>query len=149
MKTTIALSIWVIFALVTLSCGKVDGTNSKAKEGIDTSPPLKIFGEASITAQISDKTIKENNIATKVTIKEINAHRKTEPQETLLEKGDNITIEFTGIGDKSNWKINDAEAGSTIQINLRCLDGRINSLEPFTKQDCYWEGADETVIIGQ
>ncbi len=149
MKIAITLSILVLLALITLSCSKVDETKSKANEEIDTLLPLKIFGEASVTAQISDKTIKENNIATKVTIKEINTHGKAEQQEPLLEKGDNMMIEFTGIGDKANWKINNAEVGSTIQVDLRCLDGRVNSLEQFTKQDCYWEGADETVIIEQ
>lgn len=152
MKSSIMLVFIIILVLTVYACAqysqKLDTKKSNdIQKGENGIPPLKVFGKTSVIAKALNKSIKENNIAVKVTIEEIINYSKVESQDTLLRNGDVIIIEFSGIGDKNEWKAVNITTGNMIKVELRCLDGRNNSLKPFTKNDCYWEGTDETVSI--
>lgn len=150
-KTRMLLVFVILLLFINYGCTQwykqVDIKKQTANSVSNNIPPLKVFGKASVLAKVSDKFIKENNIAVKVTIEEIINYSKVESQDTLLRNGDTIIIEFSGIGDKNEWKAVNITTGDMIKVELRCLDGRNNSLKPFTKNDCYWEGTDETVRI--
>ena len=112
--------------------------------GMDTnsnSPPLKIFGEANILSTIN---IVENETAN-VTINKIINYTFLESQEKLIYEGENITIHFTGIGNEENWNTTLLSINNSFYLKIRCLDGRINSLESFTKEKCFWEADEEDI----
>lgn len=144
----------IILVLTVYACAqypqKLDIKKSNdIQKGENGIPPLKVFGKASVIAKALNKSIKENNIAVTAEIKNITNYSKVESQEVLLESKNIIVIEFTGIGDKNNWNANNITIGNAIKVELRCLDKRNNSLKAFTKDDCYWEGTDKTVLIIQ
>src|SRR3989344_362946 len=129
--------IFVIILIIIAVVIAIFFTSSQKTADVNNAPPLKIFGKATIIAEILEKTTKENNIATTATIKEIKKYDELQAQEIFLEQGDNITIEFSGIGDKIYWNANKFDIRNIIQIEVRCLDGRVNSLDSFEKKDCY------------
>lgn len=150
-KTRMLLVLMILLLFINYGC--TQGYKQHDIKNQTTNPigneisPLNVFGKASVLAKVSDRFIKENNIAMKATIEKIIDYSKFESQEALLKNGDIIIIEFSGIGDKNEWKAANITTGDMIKVELRCLDGRDNSLKPFTKNDCYWEGTDETVSI--
>ncbi len=127
---------------------KENGDFNKTKNANEILEQLRVFAKATAITEIVNKSIKHNSIAATVLIKEIANYSEFESSAgTLLKNNDTITIEFTGIDGISRWNSDNIQIGDIIEVELRCLDGRINSLKTFTKADCYWEGADETVIV--
>lgn len=129
--------------LISYGCAK----SSSKSEVSDIVPELKVFGKADATANILEIIPKENNIALKAEIADIKTYTKAESQDILLLKNDIIVIEVSGIGNKKDWNASHISAGEQIKIMLRCLDSRVNSLSKFTKEDCYWEGNDESIEV--
>ncbi len=105
--------------------------------------PLKIFGESQITGII----ININDSIANVKIKEISDYTFLESQLKLIDVGDNIIIYFTGVGNKENWNTRLLSINTSFSSKIRCLDGRINSREQFTKEKCYWEVNEGDIII--
>jgi len=97
---------------------------------------LDVFACTSITGEVLKFNNSPTNNALMITtsINTIKEYIPLESTETLLNKGDNITIYFHG---EQNFSV-----GNIINVNIRCLDGRINSLDLFTKEDCFWESID-------
>lgn len=121
-----------ILVLNLLQGGQIE---QPADQGSGGAPPLHIYGYASIGATISEVEIKEMNIAVVVNIGEVLSYTTAESSDILLHQGDNITIEFSGIGDKTTWRAMDLKSGDRIWANLRALVSFVD--------DPYWECFDD------
>ncbi len=122
----------------------ISGCNySLIKNKEDNAPKLNVFAKVKVLTLIEE--INESGVL--IEAKEIKDYTSLGSNERLLEKGDKIMVHFTGIGNKDSWKTNSLTSNDLISIEIRCLDGRINSNNPFTEDDCYWEGEESSIVV--
>lgn len=105
-------------------------------------PILKIFGQADVDIKVLDIIKSANSVNVNAKIITIKDYVLLESKETLLDEGEDISLYFSGVGNPDEWKTNQLSEGMSVNLEIRCLDGRTNSKDPFTKESCYWE-ADE------
>lgn len=136
----------ILIVVITSLFLKHSYSNEKNNLGkiIDTnSPYLKIFGVSVILGTVN---LIENQTAS-VKIIEIKNYTLLESRERLINVGDDIIIHFVGVGNNIKWKTNLLFINTSFSSKIRCLDGRINSNEVFTKDKCFWEANEEEIAI--
>jgi len=148
MKKIVFLSILILGIILTLFLSGCQG-DEIVKDNIEPNkvPHLKIFGQANVDMKVLDIIKSENSVNINAKIVEISNYTSLESKEILLEKGEDISLYFSGIGDTSTWKTNLLSNDLLINLNIRCLDGRTNSKDTFTKEDCFWNANDEDIKI--
>lgn len=134
-KTKKFILIWILVIILIVINGCLQSNNLKLSSTNPDLIPLKIFGGANVIGTIN--TIKDQTINMK--IDEIKNYTFLESKEKLIEEGDSIIIHVTGVGDKKDWNTKLLSMNTQFSSEMRCLDGRINSKEQFTKEKCFWE----------
>ncbi|MBU2589573.1 MAG: hypothetical protein KKB39_02300 [Nanoarchaeota archaeon] len=96
--------------------------------------PLNIFGCTSITAEVLEVHSAPETVALPFTllVNSVNEYIPLESSEILLNKGEEITIYLL------RRNVENLSIGDIIDISIRCLDGRVSSHDPFTKDECFW-----------
>lgn len=100
--------------------------------------PLDIFACTSITAKVLELHSASETVSLPVTamVNTVNEYITLESPEMLLNEGDEIIIYF------QREKVGNLSIGNIIDINIRCLDGRVSKRDPFTKDTCFWRVVD-------
>ena len=125
-------SIGLIVSLLIILSGCTNLNKEKNDKELD------IFAEAVVEGDVISNS--ENYILFKVNkIISYNSQQNFK----LLEKGDTIKIFISIINSKD--KINPSTYIKNFSGKIRCLDGRVNSLEPFNKDSCYWEALEDEI----
>ena len=132
-----------VILLIILISGCLQPNNSKLSNAESNLIPLKIFGEVNVVGTVT--TIKDQIISIK--IDEIKNDTFLESKIKLIEEGENIIIHVTGVGEKKDWNSKLLSINAQFSSKIRCLDGRINSKEPFTKEKCFWEINEEDIKL--
>lgn len=126
------LFILIVILLISL----ISGCNNIIKEKNDKE--LTIFAEAFVDGNVISNS--ENYILFKVNkIVSYNSKQNLE----LLDEEDAIKIFISIINSKD--KINPSTYIKNFSGEIRCLDGRVNSLETFNKDSCYWEASEDEI----
>ena len=140
-KSIFMISIFII-TLFLSGCQR-----NEVKDKSDNMPPLLIFSQANVDAKILNIKSDTGLVTMILKIIDIKDYAPSESKEILLYEGENISLYISGIGNTDKWKTNLLSENLIINLDIRCLDGRINSKDPFTKDSCYWESNEESIVV--
>jgi hypothetical protein len=111
-------------------------TIQDGNSGMSGMPPILIFGCALVNVTIMDLEKDEQfsmAVSTVLVNKILDYTTSNTSYGILLEERDIINLYIS-----SEEEIQKFKGKKTLNIPIRCQDGRISSLSPFTKEDCFW-----------